>query len=102
MQSDAVVFSFRTRSAWCLAVKPPKQNKVGIANLAGTSGKRPWRDSNSRFRLRRPTLYPLSYRGVLENSIIGSRVQEMLVAAVSLGRDEAQYSVSRERTNSVK
>ena len=23
----------------------------------------PWRDSNSRFRLRRPTLYPLSYRG---------------------------------------
>ena len=25
--------------------------------------KRPWRDSNSPFRLRRPTLYPLSYRG---------------------------------------
>ena len=26
--------------------------------------RRPWGDSNSRLRLRRPTLYPLSYRDV--------------------------------------
>ena len=36
---------------------------VEFSQPPGTSIKRPWRDSNPRTRLRRPMLYPLSYRG---------------------------------------
>ena len=36
---------------------------VKFSQPTGTSIKRPWRDSNPRTRLRRPMLYPLSYRG---------------------------------------
>ena len=38
---------------------------VEVSQSTGTSIKRPWRDSNPRTRLRRPMLYPLSYRGLL-------------------------------------
>ena len=38
---------------------------VKFSRSTGTSIKRPWRDSNPRTRLRRPMLYPLSYRGLL-------------------------------------
>ena len=34
-----------------------------VSQPTGTAIKRPWRDSNPRTRLRRPMLYPLSYRG---------------------------------------
>ena len=38
---------------------------VKFSQPTGLSIKRPWRDSNPRTRLRRPMLYPLSYRGLL-------------------------------------
>ena len=38
---------------------------VEVSQPTGTAIKRPWRDSNPRTRLRRPMLYPLSYRGLL-------------------------------------
>ena len=38
---------------------------VEFSQPPGSSIKRPWRDSNPRTRLRRPMLYPLSYRGLL-------------------------------------
>ena len=38
---------------------------VKFSQPTGHSIKRPWRDSNPRTRLRRPMLYPLSYRGLL-------------------------------------
>ena len=47
------------------------------------SAKHPWRDSNSRFRLRRPTLYPLSYRG--------TRPYSNIAAAVVLSHLAAQF-----------
>ena len=38
---------------------------VEFSQPPGSFIKRPWRDSNPRTRLRRPMLYPLSYRGLL-------------------------------------
>ena len=71
--------------------------KTDHRKVIRTELEHPWRDSNSRFRLRRPTLYPLSYRGERRDSIIGR--QAPLPPA---GRGPTQYCASRLRISSVK